>query len=82
MFFPELIEELKNELVPSDRFKHIEVDPEVLGGSPTVKGTRLSTSAVMAVIESDGDPMEVYPDLTSEQVAEVREYEQSYLRAA
>ena len=82
VFFPELIEELKNELVPPDRFKHIEVDPEVLGGSPTVKGTRLSTSAVMAVIESDGDPMEVYPDLTSEQVAEVREYEQSYLRAA
>ena len=81
-FFPELEMELRNELVPPDRFKHIEVDPEVLGGTPVIRGTRISTSAVMAVLESDGDPREVYPSLTDEQVDEVRDYEQSYLRAA
>ena len=82
VFFPDLIEELKNELVPPDRFKYIEVDPEVLGGSPIVKGTRISTSAVMSVLESEGDPTEVYPDLTKEQVAEVQDYEQTFLQQA
>ena len=82
VFFPELLEELRNELVPPDRFRHIEIDPAVLGGSPVVKGTRISTSAVMSVLESEGDPTEVYPSLTDEQVAEVREYEQTFLRAA
>ena len=82
VFFPELLEELRNELVPPDRFRHIEVAPDVLGGSPVVKGTRISTGAVMSVLESEGDPTEVYPGLTNEQVAEVREYEQSFLRAA
>ena len=82
VFFPELLEELRNELVPPDRFRHIEVAPDVLGGSPVVKGTRISTSAIMSVLESEGDPTEVYPGLTNEQVAEAREYEQSFLRAA
>ena len=81
-FFPDLVRELQNELVPPDRFKHIDVDPDVLGGAPIVKGTRISTSAVMSVLESEGDPTEVYPDLTDEQVAEVRDYEKSYLQAA
>ncbi len=82
VFFPELIEQLKDEIVPPDRFKHIEVDPDVLGGSPIVKGTRITTGAVMSVLESEGDPTSVYPGLTREQVDEVRDYESSYLRAA
>ncbi len=82
VFFPRLFEELKNELVPRDRFTQIDVDPDVLGGSPTVKGTRISTSAVMSVLECDGDPTEVYPELTREQVAEVCDYERSFLQAA
>ena len=82
VFFPDLVRELQDELVPPDRFKHIEVAPDVLGGSPTVKGTRISTSAVMSVLESGGDPTEVYPGLTDEQVAEALDYERSYLRAA
>ena len=81
-FFPELIEELQNELVPPDRFKHIEVDPGILGGAPVVKGTRITTSAVMSVLESEGNPTEVYPDLTDEQVDEVRDYEQAFLQQA
>ena len=82
VFFPGLIEELQNELVPPDRFKHIEVDPDILGGSPTVKGTRISTSAIMSILESEGDPTEIFPDLTDQQVAEVRDYEQAFLQQA
>ena len=82
VFFPDLVRELQDELVPPDRFKYIDVDPDVLGGSPIVKGTRISTSAVMSVLESEGDPTEVYPGLTDEQVAEALDYERSYLRAA
>ena len=82
VFFPELIAELENELVPPDRFKYIEVDPEVLGGAPTVKGTRISTRAVMSAVESEVDPKEVYPSLTDEQIQEVKDYEQSFLQVA
>ena len=82
IFFPELIAELQNELVPPDRFKHIDVDPEVLGGAPTVKGTRISTRAVMSAVESEIDPKEVYPALTDDQIREVKDYEQSFLQAA
>ena len=68
--------------MPPDRFKHIEVDPDILGGSPTVKGTRISTSTIMSILESEGDPTEIFPDLTDQQVAEVRDYEQAFLQQA
>ena len=82
VFFPELIEELRNELIPSDRFKHIEIDPEVLGGAPVIKGTRISTRSVMSVLESGCNPREAYPSLSDEQIAEVEDYEHSFLQAA
>ena len=82
VFFPELITELQNELVPPDRFRYIDVDPEVLGGAPTVKGTRISTRAVMSAVESEIDPKEVYPILTEEQIREVKDYEESFLQVA
>ncbi len=82
VFFPELIKELRNDLVPRERFKHIEVDPDVLGGAPVIKGTRVSTRAVMSVLESGGNPKEAYPTLTDSQIAEVKDYEQSFLLVA
>lgn len=82
VFFPDLIGELRDELVPPDRFKHIEVDPEVLGGSPVVRGTRISTRAVISVVESGGDPKDAYPILTDEQITEIEDYELSFLRVA
>ena len=82
VFFPELIEELHNELVPSDRFKHIEIDPEILGGAPVIKGTRISTRAVMSVLESGDNPKDAYPSLNDEQIAEVEEYENIFLKVA
>ena len=82
VFFPELMEELRREFVPPERFKHIDVDPEVLGGAPTVKGTRISTSAVASVLESGLDPKVAYPSLNDDQIREVDDYERSFLRAA
>lgn len=82
VFFPELIGELQNELVPRDRFRHIEIHPEILGGAPVIKGTRISTRAVMSVLESGGNPTEAYPSLTDEQISEVEDYENTYLKVA
>ena len=81
VFFPKLIEELINELVPPERFPYIEVDPKVLGGTPVVKGKRISTRAVAGVIQSGGDPSEAYPDLTKEEISNVEAYEE-FLEAA
>ena len=67
VFFPELIEQLKEELVPPIQFPFIEVDPQVLGGAPVVKGTRVSTRAVVSIEDSGQDPLEAYPDLSKEQ---------------
>ena len=81
VFFPELIDQLKEELVPPTEFPFIEVDPSILGGAPVVKGTRVSTRAIVSVAESGQDPLVAYPELTEEQVANVKEYEE-FLRAA
>ncbi len=81
VFCPELIRELGDELVPPDRFPLIEINPEVLGGSPVIKGTRISTRAVAEVKESGSDPMEAYPTLTEQQIRNAQEYEK-FLKAA
>ncbi len=75
VFFPELLKELKEELVPPDRFPFIDVDPAVLGGLPTIKGTRISTRAVMSVLRSGGEPLAAYPSLTEAQVSNAEQYE-------
>jgi uncharacterized protein (DUF433 family)/DNA-binding transcriptional MerR regulator len=75
VFFPDLIDELKDELVPPGRFPYIEIDPEVLGGAPVIKGTRISTKAVVSVLESGAEPRRAYPTLSGEQVANAQAYE-------
>jgi len=82
VFFPQLIKELKNELVPPDRFPYVEVDPGVLGGVPVVKGTRISTRAVAVARESGLDPQDTYPTLTAQQIANAEAYEKFLLEAA
>jgi uncharacterized protein (DUF433 family) len=81
VFFPELIEELKAELVPIDLSPYIEVNPEILGGAPVVKGTGISTRAVVSVKESGQDPHEAYSELTEEQIKNAEAYEE-FLAAA
>ena len=80
IFFPELIAELNQELVP-EQFELIDVNPNVLGGAPVVKGTRISTSTISAVREFGQHPTEAYPDLSEEQVAQAERF-QEFLEAA
>ncbi|MBI4334099.1 MAG: DUF433 domain-containing protein [Chloroflexi bacterium] len=80
IFFPDLIRELKDELVPVERFPLVEVDPRILAGAPVVKGTRISTRAVISARESGQDPVKVFPDLTPEQAANAEAYEE-FLKA-
>jgi uncharacterized protein (DUF433 family)/DNA-binding transcriptional MerR regulator len=76
VFFPNLINELKEELLPADRFPYIEIDPEVLGGAPVIKGTRITTRAIASVRESGENPKEAYPSLTDQQIANAEAYEE------
>jgi uncharacterized protein (DUF433 family) len=80
IFFPELIKELQKELVP-EKFRYIEIDPQVLGGSPVVKGTRIPTRAVYLVKKQGHNPRDAYPDLTAKQIREAYQYEE-FLAAA
>lgn len=82
VFFPSLIKELTAEIVPPDEFPHVEVDPGVLGGVPVVKGTRVSTRAVVLARESGLDPREAYPALNEQQIANAEAYEKFLLQAA
>lgn len=75
VFFPELIEELKKELVP-DRFRYVEIDPEVLGGTPVIKGTRIPTDFIQTIHQQEGNPKEAYPELSDEQIKDAIAYEE------
>lgn len=81
VFFPDLVRDLEKELVPPDQFPHVEVDPEVLGGAPVIKGTRIPTRAVALASQSGGDALEAYPELTSEEIENAVAYEE-FLQAA
>ncbi len=75
VFFPELMEELKRELIPN-RFQYVEIDPNILGGIPVIKGTRIPTNIIHEMIEEDINPADAYPDLTSEEINDANEYEE------
>lgn len=81
VFFPELREELEHELVPPERFPFIEIDPQVLGGMPVVRGTRVSTRSIAEVAASGEDPVKAYPELKPDQIRNARDYEE-FLAAA
>jgi len=52
-------------------FDRIEARPEVLGGKPCIKGTRLSVQFVLELLGSGGDRASIlrsYPHLTVEDI--------------
>jgi uncharacterized protein (DUF433 family) len=54
-------------------FTHIEANPEILGGKPCIRGTRISVEFVLELIASGGsidDIVKAYPHLTKESVQE------------
>lgn len=80
VFFPELLDELKRELVP-EHFRYVEIDPQVLAGTPTIKGTRIPTRAVYVVAQGGYDPKEAYPDLTDDEIQDAKTYEEFLVAA-
>ncbi|RIV17575.1 DUF433 domain-containing protein [Fibrisoma montanum] len=54
-------------------FQHITADPDILGGKPCLKGTRISVELVMEWVASGATPDVIvakYPHLSKEAVQE------------
>lgn len=52
-------------------------DPDILGGKPTIRGTRISVQIVMEWIESGGTPemiVKLFPYLKIEDIEQAIEY--------
>jgi uncharacterized protein (DUF433 family) len=75
VYFPELIEELENELVPP-QFQYVEVDPNIMGGTPVIRGTRIPTKIIHELVQENVNPSEAYPDLTEDQIKNANDYEE------
>ncbi|GAB7005479.1 DUF433 domain-containing protein [Nocardioides sp. AN3] len=58
-------------------FERITVDPDVMGGQPTIRGLRIPVATVVAMV-ADGmtttEIVEDLPDLAAEDVAEALRY--------
>ena len=58
-------------------FERITVDPEVMGGMPTIRGLRIPVATVVAMVADGMTVTEItseLPDLTPEDVAEALRY--------
>ena len=58
-------------------YNHITYNPQVLGGKPHIKGTRLSVEFIMELFASGGsikDIQDNYPQLSSEAIQETIHY--------
>lgn len=54
-------------------FERITVNPDVMGGAPTIRGLRIPVATVVAMVADGMTPAEIcrdLPDLTPEDVAE------------
>lgn len=52
-------------------FPHITSDPDILGGKPVIKGTRISVEFILELIVSGGSVSqiaEIYPHLSTESI--------------
>jgi uncharacterized protein (DUF433 family) len=55
-----------------EKYKDIEIRPDVCNGKPIIKGTRISVSLILDKIaagDTINDLIEAYPNLTKEQVS-------------
>jgi uncharacterized protein (DUF433 family) len=63
-------------------FTRIVSDPDILGGKPCVKGTRISVEFILELVAagaSRGDILREYPRLTTEDVEEALRYAVHFL---
>lgn len=64
-------------------FAHIASDPEILGGKPCVKGTRISVELILELFASGAtlqDVLDAYPHLTTEGITEALRYAARFLK--
>jgi uncharacterized protein (DUF433 family) len=64
-------------------FDRITCDPEILGGKPTVKGTRISVELILEWLGSGASRDEIiskYPHLTAEDIQQATEYARAAFR--
>lgn len=64
-------------------FSHIISDPELLGGKPCIKGTRISVEFILELIAggaSRDDILRAYPHLTTESIGEAVRYAAQFLK--
>lgn len=67
------------EIIALHPAEHVDIDPDVRGGTPVVSGTRTPTALVAELIDGGLSPEEIvamYPLLTVEAVAAVHKWEQ------
>jgi uncharacterized protein (DUF433 family) len=71
------------------RWMHLVANARVLAGTPTIRGTRIDTAVVAAMVNGEGwddadvaDIVRAYPQLTAEAVREALEFEGRPRRAA
>ncbi len=61
----------------STKFERITINPEILLGKPTIRGTRIPVYLIVDLVEAGYTPAEVvddYPLLTEEDVQEALEF--------
>lgn len=64
-------------------FPRITVDPEVMGGMPTIRGLRVPVATIVAMVADGMDAAQIVtelPDLTIEDVAEALRYAAEAMR--
>lgn len=65
------------EPTPIEGYEFIEWNPDVVGGSPVLKGTKVSISVMLAHLAESTNPDDIFqrfPELTKEAIPEVLRY--------
>ena len=66
-----------------NNYNKIISDPEILGGKPIIKGSRISVEMILEFISSGAsidDIIKTYPHLSKESVSEAIKYATEYLK--
>jgi len=72
-------------LIPNEYLQHVEINPNVMGGEPVIRGTRVPTS-ILAMLSKKGRSLDdiatLYRPIARETIAKAIEYERFLDRAA
>ena len=72
-------------LIPKDYLRYVEINPNVMGGEPVIRGTRVPTSMLAMLRQKGktlGDIADLYHPIPRETIAKALDYENFLDRAA